>query len=234
LAALINRLVSMANLLIVDDEVSLTKMVAGYLRTAGHQVDTAQGGEGMRRRLDAGELDLIVLDRYMPGEDGLTLLSHLRATTDLGVLMLTGAAGLDDRLAGLDGGADDYLTKPFSPRELLARVEAIIRRRRWKDARTAPFGPFTLDLKAWRLLKPDGSDVGLVATEVDLVAAFASHPNKVLNRDDILRLAPARGDDPLDRSVDTRLGRLRFKLAEAGLSNDLVRTVRGSGYIYTM
>lgn len=221
----------MANLLVVDDEIALTRMVAGYLSKAGHQVDTAQDGTGMRRRLEQGELDLIVLDRFMPGEDGLTLLAHLRDTTDLGVLMLTGAASLNDRLAGLNGGADDYLIKPFSPRELLARVDAIIRRRRWKDARTAPFGPFTLDLKAWRLLKPDGSHVELAATEVDLVAAFASNPNKMLSRDEILRLAPAR-DDPLDRSIDTRLGRLRRKLSDAGLSKELIRTMRGSGYIY--
>lgn len=224
----------MADIIVVDDEPALARMVEDYLGAVGHGVRLAHDGVALRRLLAQAPAELVLLDIGLPGESGLDLLAQLRADHDLGVIMLTGAAEIDDRVAGLDRGADDYVPKPFSLPELKARIDAVLRRRRTMRDGLVAFGSLRLDLKAWQLLGPDGAPLALSGTEIDLIAAFASHPETVLSRDDILRLAPAYGDDPLDRSIDTRITRLRAKFERLGLDPDLIRTARGSGYIYSV
>lgn len=224
----------MARIIVVDDEPALARMVEDYLSGAGHTVSLAHDGYALRNRLTEETAELVLLDIGLPGESGLDLLSYLRADHDLGIIMLTGAGEVDDRIAGLERGADDYIPKPFSLPELKARIDAVLRRRRTRHAGLVAFGAMRLDLKAWELLGPDGAALPLMGTEIDLIAAFATNPETVLSRDDILRLAPAHGDDPLDRSVDTRITRLRAKFERLGLDPDLIRTARGSGYIYSV
>lgn len=224
----------MARIIVVDDDPSLARMVEDYLSGSGHHVSLAHDGYALRKLLADGETELVLLDIGLPGENGLDLLSFLRAEHDLGVIMLTGAGEVDDRIAGLDRGADDYVPKPFSLPELKARIDAVLRRRRTMQRGLVAFGAMRLDLKNWQLLGPDGAALPLMGTEIDLVAAFATNPETVLSRDDILRLAPAHGDDPLDRSIDTRITRLRSKFERLGLDPDLIRTARGSGYIYSV
>jgi len=224
----------MAELIIVDDEPALAGMVEDYMGMAGHLVRRAHDGVALRRLLEEAPAELILLDIGLPGENGLQILSYLRTAHDIGVIMLTGADDVEDRVGGLDGGADDYVTKPFSLPELAARIEAVLRRRRTRTGNMVPFGSFLLDLKGWRLLGADGTPIALSGTEIDLIAAFATNPEKVLSRDEILRMAPAHGEDPMDRSIDTRITRLRSKLEKFGLDPDLIRTARGSGYIYSV
>lgn len=224
----------MARIIMVDDEPALARMVEDYLSGSGHTVTLAHDGYALRRHLAEDSAELVLLDIGLPGESGLDLLTFLRAEHDLGVIMLTGAGEVGDRIAGLERGADDYVPKPFSLPELKARIEAVLRRRRTMQAGLLSFGPMRLDLKNWALLGPDGAALPLMGTEIDLIAAFVTHPETVLSRDDILRLAPAHGDDPLDRSVDTRITRLRAKFERLGLDPDLIRTARGSGYIYSV
>ena len=146
--------------------------------------------------------------------------------------MLTGSLDLADKVSGLDTGADDYVTKPFSLAEISARIDAILRRRRSSRHRLEPFGPFSLDLRRWILLDGAGDKVPLFPTEIDLVAAFVTNPGKLMSRDELLRLAPANASDPIDRSIDKRVERLRRKLEKHGLDIVLIETVRSDGYIY--
>ena len=223
----------MADLIVVDDDEALCRMLEDFLSGLDHTVRFAGDAAALNRHLAQRAPDCVILDLGLPGgEDGFSIARRLRERDDLGIVMLTGSVDMVDLVVGLEIGADDYVTKPFSLRELAGRVETVLRRRSVRNARTLPFGPCTLDLGKWKLLGPDGRDLGFSATEIDLIAAFATHPNKVLSRDDVLRLAPAHGDDPLDRSVDTRVARLRRKLIEMGLDADLIRTARGSGYIH--
>lgn len=221
----------MARLIVVDDEPAFRDMVAGFLVSAGHGVRATGDGSGLRRLLAEEPADLVLLDLGLPGEDGLSIARDLRARHGCGIIMLTGADGVIDRVVGLEIGADDYVTKPVSLPELAARVEAVMRRRRTLGTRVA-FGAFTLDLKAWTVTDPQGLEMDLSAAEIDLIAAFATNPGKVLTRDDILRLAPAQGDDPMDRSIDSRIARLRRKLERRGVEGDLIGTARGAGYVY--
>ncbi len=222
----------MANVIVVDDDPALRAMLEDALTMAGHMVRVAGDAAELDKLLENDVPELAVLDVSLPGEDGLSIARRLRQSHDLGIIMLTGADDVVDKVAGLEVGADDYVTKPFSLREFAARMDAVLRRRRFLDVDTVPFGIFSLDLKNWRLLDPAGAEVALFPTEIDLVAAFATNPGRMLNRDDILRLAPAYGADPMDRSIDTRITRLRRKLESTGYDSDLIHTARGSGYIY--
>ncbi len=223
----------MAVLALVEDDPALRLLLTEILGR-GHQVYALPDGAALTWLMADGTLpDLCLLDRSLPGEDGLAIARRLRtgpAGQGMGIIMLTGADAPDQRIEGLEDGADDYVTKPFSPADLTARVEAVLRRRR--ERAHLAFGPFALDRRQWRLTDGGGRVLDLSPTEVDLVAAFASHPDRPLGRDDILRLAPAR-DDPLDRSIDSRIGRLRRKLEAAGLPRGAIRTLRGKGYLYS-
>jgi DNA-binding response OmpR family regulator len=222
----------MADLIVVDDDESLSGMIEDFLSMQGHVVRRATTGEALNALMGESAAHLILLDLNLPGEDGLSIARRMREHHDLGIIMLTGAGDLVDRVVGLEIGADDYMTKPFSLNELNARIEAVLRRRRLNSESMVSFGSFSLDLKQWKLFEPNGEEVPLFPTEIDLIAAFATNPGKLLTRDEILRLAPAHGSDPIDRSIDSRIKRLRRKLEQNGQDGDLIETSRGSGYIY--
>jgi DNA-binding response OmpR family regulator len=228
----------MAELIVVDDEPDLRAMLVEYLSLAGHRTRQAADGAELRRLLAEAAADLVVLDVGLPGEDGFRLARWLREHHDPGIVMLTGADTMVDRVVGLEVGADDYLGKPFEPTELAARIAAILRRRapRARPARLPdgmlPFGPYRFDTERFRLTTADGAEVPLAAMELDLVAAFSMHPGRTLDREALLRLAPARDDDSFDRSIDNRVTRLRRKLERDPAKPELIKTVRGAGYLY--
>lgn len=222
----------MASLIAVDDETALLAMLADALPMAGHELRTAANGAELEAELARGLPDLVILDIGLPGESGVAIARRLRARHDLGIILLTGADATADRVAGLDSGADDYVIKPFSLAELDARIRAVLRRRRLSGPSILPFGPLSVDLKGWRVLDAGGEVLALFPTEIDLIAALASHPGKVLSRDDLLRLAPAQGEEPLDRSIDNRVARLRRKLEAMGSDPGLIGVSRGAGYVY--
>jgi DNA-binding response OmpR family regulator len=185
----------------------------------------------------ADPVDLVLLDLRMPGEDGLSLARWLREHARVGVIMITGSSDTVDRIAGLEVGADDYIAKPFDLREVLARVRSVIRRVAAMPAKPAKveevrFGRFILDLAANRLATDSGETVVLTSMEFDLLKAFATHPNRVLSRDQLLDLAHGRGSEPFDRSIDIRITRLRRKIEADPDTPQIIKTVRGAGYMF--
>jgi len=226
-----------ARILIVDDDAAIREMLSEYLSTHGYDVAQADGGAAMRAALARGAPDLVLLDVGLPGEDGLTLARFLRERYDLGIIMVTGADGVVDRVAGLEVGADDYIAKPFDPRELRARVKSVLRRLQGKPAAAAPanrvaVGRCQLDLRSRSLTDREGRDITLTVMEFDLLKAFVDHPNQVLSRDRLLTLTRNREWEPFDRSIDIRIARLRRKIEEDPDHPRAIRTVRGAGYMY--
>ena len=230
-----------AEILVVDDERDLCETVAEYLVRHGFAVRTAMDGEAMAARLLEKAADLVILDINMPGEDGLTLARRLREHSDVSIMMLTAAGAIVDRVVGLEMGADDYIGKPFDLRELLARVRTVLRRRVDAETRLAKasgpsdtlrLGHWLLDLDAHKLMGKDGVEVRLTAMEFDLLHAFARHPNRVLSRDQLLHLAHRRDWEPFDRSIDIRVTRLRKKIERDPAKPEIIKTIRGTGYMY--
>ena len=225
-------------ILVVDDDADLRWMVEKYLSKHEFVVTLAEDGEQMREVLEKQEFDLAILDINLPGEDGLSLARYLRANYQIGIIMLSAAAEVFDRIVGLEMGADDYVTKPFEPRELLARVKSVLRRVQGMMEREAEpdsrvkFGEFTLDLEAHQLLDEKGESISLTSMEFDLLKAFAENPNKVLDRDQLLSLSHNRDWDPFDRSIDIRITRLRRKIEVEPSKPQIIKTVRGAGYIF--
>ena len=225
-------------ILVVDDDADLRWMVEKYLSKHEFEVTLAEDGEKMRAALEKDSFDLAILDINLPGEDGLSLARYLRANYQIGIIMLSAAAEVFDRIVGLEMGADDYVTKPFEPRELLARVKSVLRRVEGAAQRAAEsdsrvrFGEFTLDLEAHQLLDKDEQAVPLTSMEFDLLKAFAENPNKVLDRDRLLSLSHNRDWDPFDRSIDIRITRLRRKIEVEPSRPQVIKTVRGAGYIF--
>lgn len=223
--------------LVVDDDPALRELLGEYLSANGMVVEAVQDGAAMRQALLAGMPGAIVLDLMMPGEDGLSLARELRAHSDVPILMLSARGEEIDRVIGLEVGADDYLAKPFGPRELLARLRALLRRRRASTGvpqvppQLAGFGPFQLDLAAHRLLR-DGADVRLTSAEFDLLRVFIERPNRVLSRDALVSQLKGYERDPFDRSVDIRVTRLRRKIEADPAAPVFVRTIRGEGYLF--
>jgi DNA-binding response OmpR family regulator len=226
---------------VVDDEAEIREMVAEYLSRHGFTVIQADSSANFRRILEGRRVDLALLDINMPGQNGLSLARYLREQTDIGIIMLTAAAEPDDRIAGLELGADDYMGKPFDPRELLARIRSVLRRRSARFMRTSATAPgrnhrtfaqFLLDLDARELRRRDGSVVTLTAMEFDLLQAFALNPLKVLRRDQLLELAHNRDEEPFERSIDIRVARLRRKIEADPAKPQIIKTVRGAGYIF--
>ncbi len=225
-------------LLIVDDDPAVRRMLVEYLQGHGFEVAEADNGAVMREQLAAGIPDLVLLDLGLPGEDGLSLARYLRENTSCGIVMVTGTAGTIDRIVGLEVGADDYIAKPFEPRELLARIKSVLRR--LQPAANAAsqankrlrVGRCEIDLAARRLTDPDGNDVALTAMEFDLLKAFIGHPNQVLTRDQLLNMTRDRDWEPFDRSIDIRITRLRRKIEPDPESPRVIQTVRGAGYMY--
>lgn len=222
--------------LVVDDDPALRELLSDYLIANGMTVDAVGDGAAMRRALVAGMPAAIVLDLMLPGEDGLSLARELRTHSDVPILMLSARGEEIDRVIGLEVGADDYLAKPFGPRELLARLRALLRRSRAAAAPDTPsplprFGPFQLDLAAHRLLR-DGVDVRLTGAEFDLLRVFVESPNRVLSRDHLVIQLKGYDRDPFDRSIDIRVTRLRRKIEDDPAAPVLVRTIRGEGYLF--
>lgn len=228
--------------LIVDDDPEVRNMLAEYLSSHGYEVQQAEGGAAMRAELQRNLPDVVLLDVRLPGEDGLTLARYLRERYDVGIIMVTAAGEVVDRVVRLEIGADDYVAKPFDPRELLARLRSVIRRlqatapasareRAAGTARTV-VGHCTLDLVSHQLFDQHGVEVPITTMEFDLLKVFVEHPNKVLTRDQILLLTHNREWEPFDRSIDIRIARLRRKIEADPEKPQIIRTVRGSGYMF--
>jgi two-component system, OmpR family, response regulator len=224
----------------VDDQKEICEVVQQYLSSEGYRVSVANDGAGMRRVMDGAEVDLVILDLMLPGEDGLTLARQLREESTVGIIILTGRGETVDRIIGLEMGADDYLPKPFHLRELLARVKAVLRRAQDRTGDSphptrsrAHFAGWNLDLSSRELLSPNGEEVRLTTGEFDLLAAFVNNANQVLSRDRLLDLARNREAGPFDRTIDVQVGRLRRKLEDDPQNPSMIKTVRGSGYIFT-
>lgn len=230
---------SAGRVLLVDDDPAITGMLREYLSEHGYEVAVAASGAAMRAELERAVPDVVLLDIGLPGEDGLTLARFLRERYRLGIIMVTGAGDVVDRVIGLELGADDYIAKPFDPRELRARLKSVLRRLQESGKKEAPaaksripVGRCELDLHAHQLRDAQGRDVPLTAMEFDLLKAFVEHPNQVLSRDRLLTLTRNRSWEPFDRSIDIRVTRLRRKLEEDPDHPKLIRTVRGAGYIF--
>ena len=227
------------HILIVDDDREIRDLTARFLRKHGFRASMAANGREMDSQLAGGRFDLIVLDLMMPGEDGLSICRRLRSRGATPIVMLTALGEETDRIVGLEMGADDYLPKPFNPRELLARIKAVLRRSEapapeTPAGRKVAFSGFVLDLAARELRDREGSPVALTAGEFDLLAAFAERPGRVLNRDQLLDLTRGREAGPFDRSVDVQLSRLRRKIEADPGAPTLIKTVRGGGYVFAV
>lgn len=230
-------------ILVVDDDPELRAMLRDYLTGNGYIVDLAAHGDAMREGLAQAMPQAVILDLMLPGEDGLTLARELRRSSDVPILMLSARGEEIDRVIGLEVGADDYLPKPFSPRELLARLRALLRRTQAAAAGEGAtqaveaakgvthFGPFTLDAAAFRLLR-DGQDVGLSVAEFTLLQAMVAHPNRVLSRDQLIDWLKGYERDAFDRSIDVRVTRLRRKIEPDAAHPVYIRTIRGQGYLF--
>ncbi|MEX6502788.1 response regulator [Pseudomonas zhanjiangensis] len=227
-----------ARILVVDDDEAVRQLLEDYLGEHGYRVQGCSDSTGLRQYLQAGVPELVLLDVGLPGEDGLSLARFLREHHDLPVIMISGAGSSVDRTIGLEVGADDYLAKPFDPRELLARVKSVLRRYRRTPCGEAEavvagiaLGRYRLDLQRRQLCDEQGREVELTAMEFDLLQAFAQRPNRPLSRDQLLNLTQNRDWSPYDRSIDIRIARLRRKLEEDPEKPQIIRTVRGVGYM---
>jgi len=223
------------HLLIVDDDPEIRQLLSEYLSNAGYQTSTAFDGKEMRRRLELNVIDLIVLDLMLPGEDGLSLCRELRVTSNTPVIMLTARGTLVDRILGLELGADDYLPKPFDPRELLVRIKVVLRRAqsfperaRIDDVPTIRFAGWQLDTRARQLLSPQGLVISLGNTDFRVLRLLLQHPNRPLSRDFLLNHVFEKDSTPFDRSIDVCISRLRQQLDPS-----LIKTVRNEGYMLT-
>src|SRR5262245_18189331 len=230
------------SILIVDDDSEVRESLREYFEFAGFDVYVAGDGEGMRKVLAQRGVDVVLMDLNLPGEDGLTLTRQLRSSHGVGIIMLTAAGQTVDRIVGLEMGADDYVPKPFDPREVLDRVKSVQRRLRDRPrgAQPAPeqrtqvvkMGACTLDLAGHRLYDPNGNDIPLTSMEFDLLKAFAEHPDRVLSRDQLLEFAHNRSADTFHRSIDLRIMRIRRKIERDPEKPQVLKTVRGAGYVF--
>jgi two-component system phosphate regulon response regulator OmpR len=235
------------HVLVVDDEPRIRAMLRRYLVEEGFKVSDAADGADMRAVLAREVINLVLLDLMMPGEDGLSLARHIRQCSEIPIIMLTGKGDLIDRVAGLETGADDYITKPFELREVLARIRTVMRRAapRTAPAATVPgpaavenesgslaFEGWLLDLRRRELRRQTGELMPLTAGEFELLYVFARHPNRVLNRDQLIDLVKGRDWAAYDRGVDTQVMRLRKKVETDPRNPRLIKTVRGAGYVF--
>lgn len=227
-----------AHILVVDDDREISTLLAEYLEKNGYKALTAADGKAMWKALDENRVDLIVLDLNLPGEDGLTLCRNLRTRSNMPVIMLTARGEPLDRILGLEMGADDYLPKPFEPRELFARIRSVLRRTQSlppnlqdSEPQQARFAGWTMDFTARHLINPEGIVVALSGAEFRLLKIFVEHANRVLSRDQLLNLTQGRDADPFDRSIDLQISRLRQKLGDDARSPQIIKTVRNEGYV---
>ena len=225
---------------VVDDDAGIRELVAEYLQGQGYAVETAENGHVLDALLARRVPALLVLDWMMPGEDGLSIARRLRAQPGFPPIVMLSARGEDiDRIVGLEVGADDYLPKPFNPRELLARIRAVMRRQTpaaaaesaMRPARHATFGPYVLNLDA-RTLARDGTEIALTGGEYELLEIFVTHANRALSRDWLMDQLRGFERDPFDRSIDVRVNRLRKKIEADPANPAYIRTQRGQGYLF--
>ncbi len=229
------------HVLVVDDDREITQLLDTYFTRNQFLVSTAQNGEQMLAKLGASRIDLVILDIMMPGDDGFTLCKRVRAHSDVPIIMLTAGSDETDRIIGLELGADDYMTKPFNPRELLARVKAVLRR--VADRHDQPdalphntqvrFGVWRLDVQKRQLHHERGDTLTLNGADFDLLQIFLKHPGEIISREVLFQRLKGRELSPYDRSIDVQISRLRHKLDDDGKSPQLIKTVRGQGYILT-
>jgi two-component system phosphate regulon response regulator OmpR len=229
-------------ILVVDDDSDVRDTIREYFELSGYEVYVAGDAVGMRKVMGERRVDLVLMDLNLPGEDGLALTRELRGSCAVCIIMLTAAGQTVDRIVGLEMGADDYVAKPFDPRELLARVKSVLRRSRERpltgpavlnnEPEVIKMGNCTLDLAGHRLYAEDGQEVQLTAMEFDLLKAFATNPDRVLSRDRLLELAHDRDADVFDRSIDIRIARIRRKIETHPEKPQVLKTVRGAGYIF--
>jgi two-component system OmpR family response regulator len=229
------------HILIVDDDADIRTLLARYLDKNGLRATAVADGRAMWRALDKGTFDLIVLDLMLPGDDGLTLCRDLRARSDIPIIMLTARGEETDRIVGLEMGADDYLPKPFSARELLARIKVILRRARSlppnlrpEEQREIRFGDWVLDTSHRHLVSAAGVVTPMGGAEYRLLRIFLAHPNRVLSRDQLMEMTQGKEADALDRSIDVQVGRLRKRLGDDPREPMLIKTVRGEGYVLSV
>lgn len=230
---------SVPHLLIVDDDEDILSLLTTFFRKHSHTVTVAGDGAAMFAALEEHPIDLVILDLMLRGEDGLNLCRRLRATSHVPIIMLTAMADHTDRVVGLEVGADDYLTKPFDQRELLARVKAVLRRTAGNGAAVAAearpalcFANWRLDVTRRELRSEDNTLVVLSGGEFDLLLAFAEHSQRVLTRDQLLDLSRGAAHAAYDRSIDVQVSRLRYKLEADPKNPSLIRTVRNGGYLF--
>lgn len=229
-----------AHILVVEDDGEMRTLIAKFLRQNGYRVTGARDGREMWETLGNAPVDLILLDVMLPGQSGLDLTRALRAKTRVPIIMVTARGDETDRIVGLELGADDYIPKPFSRPELLARIRAVLRRAQPAGEASAAglagdrilFAGWALDRRRRELAAPDGSAVDLSGGEYDMLLAFCEHPQRVLSRDQLLDLARNRVSDSIDRSVDVMVSRLRRKLEPTDESPALIKTIRGAGYMF--
>jgi two-component system OmpR family response regulator len=229
-----------SHVLVVDDEPAICELIETYLSNEGYRVSTAGDGAAMREIIARSPVDLVILDLMLPGEDGFSLTRHLRERSSMGIIILTGKGETVDRVVGLELGADDYLSKPFDLRELLARVKSVLRRTRGATAMEnaesgacVSFAGWKLDLTAHRLTSPRGTETPLTTGEFELLSVFVNHPSRVLTREELLDLTRGREASPFDRSIDVQVGRLRRKIEPDPEQPTLIKTVRAAGYMFT-
>lgn len=227
------------HLLIVDDDPGLRELLTDYLSRHEFRVSTVADGRGLWAALERETVDLVILDLMLPGDDGLVLCRNLRARSQMPIIMLTARGDDTDRIVGLEMGADDYLPKPFNPRELLARIKGVLRRSRNPvgepgETKRFHFAGWTLDVAARQLVAPDGVLIPLGASDYRLLRIFLERPQRVLNRDQLLDLTQGREATPFDRSIDVQVSRLRRRLRDDPREAVLIKTIRNEGYLLTV
>jgi two-component system OmpR family response regulator len=232
---------------VLDDEVDITQLLANYLQSHGFRVTQLHDGPSLMTLMGSDPADLVLLDLGLPGEDGFSIARRMRENWRCGLVIVTGRGDAVDKVVGLEVGADDYVTKPFDLRELVARVKAVLRRLSPDDVSAVPaaapassapgtserlrFAGWQLDLAARSLTNPQGQDVPLTGGEFDLLSAFAQHPGRVLSRDFLLEKTRGREAAPFDRTIDVQVGRLRKKIEADADDPQIIKAVRGAGYI---
>jgi two-component system, OmpR family, response regulator len=228
------------HILVVDDDTETRKLLEEYLSKNAFRVTAVGDGKTMREVLDQSRVDLIVLDLMLPGEDGLTLCRNVRAQSDTPIIMLTARGDQTDRIIGLEMGADDYLPKPFNPRELLARIKVVLRRTRSLPENLKPeksqsirFGDWRLDVVSRNLVSASGVVTPLSGGEYRLLRIFLDHSARVLTRDQLMDLMQGRENEPFARSIDVQVSRLRRRLGEDAKEPVIIKTVRSEGYVLT-
>lgn len=225
-----------ANILIVDDDVSIRMLLKEYLEQSGLCASMAANGQALKEHLRKTTVDLIVLDLMLPGEDGFSLCRWIRSTRDTPIIMLTARNRSDDRIHGLELGADDYVAKPFEPRELVARIRGVLRRsgpadQRIKTVRGYRFAGWELNLPQRQLLSPERVLVPLAASEFQLLVIFLENPQRLLTREQLIEHCHGRDAGPYDRSIDVRVSQLRQRLGDSGREPRLIKTIRSAGYV---